>query len=381
MIIASRFSILAAMTRTITYAGIGTLVVIGVVFAARPVQRRFNELRSEQALISGDTGDVMASATYQRFKARREAIAAMRSALLAMAAAESTFVADSGRPTSSFLGRYAFPNGRYNLGPTVEIQRDRWIARTGNSHTSIQCTLTAMLDTVTWRYHPGAPVCAGWTAAESLAIANDTAHQYGYIPAPEAPPTPVEPHKRLDWGPVNNTPPRMPFIRKETCEGEGCTITGTWAACSTVVARADKRLDAASVFTIHPRERFTALTADLHVLEPGIVAFRRPFTTTIPIDEAGLVDITFSPADTLFVLNYLGEGAVVWRYRGSTMRGDMFWADRPPAARDTFGLVRPGKTVWWVRVRNTTGQEGWIVGDYDKMATGGYMDEIERCLR
>jgi len=211
---------------------IGTLVVIGVVFAARPVQRRFNELRSEQALISGDTGDVMASATYQRFKARREAIAAMRSALLAMAAAESTFVADSGRPTSSFLGRYAFPNDRYNLGPTVEIQRDRWIARAGNNHTTIQCTLTAMLDTVTWRYHPGVPVCAEWTAGDSF---------------------------------------------------------------------------------------------------------------------------------TLFVLNYLGEGAVVWRYRGSRMRGDMFWdPHRSPASRDTFGLVRPAKTVWWVRIRNATGQEGWI---------------------
>ncbi len=173
----------------------------------------------------------------------------------------------------------------------------------------------------------------------------------------------------------------MPFIRKETCEGEGCTITGTWAACSTVVARADKRLDAGSVFTIHPGERFAALTADLHVLEPGIVVFRRPFTATLPIDEAGLVDITFTPADTLFVLNYLGEGEFVWRYRGSTMRGDMFWdPDAPPASSDRFGLVRPAKTVWWVRARNATGREGWIVGDDAKLATGGYMDEVERCL-
>ena len=117
-------------------------------------------------------------------------------------------------------------------------------------------------------------------------------------------------------------------------------------------------------------------------LEPGIVVFRRPFTITIPIDEAGLVDITFVPADTLFVLNYLGEGAVVWRYRGSTMRGDMFWdpAERPDS-RDTVGLLRSAKTVWWVRARTATGQEGWIVGDYARMATGGYMDEIERCLR
>jgi hypothetical protein len=368
------------MNRAIIYAMIGTLVVMGVVFGAGPIQRRFRELRSDQALIRADTGDVMASATYQRFKARRDALAAMRSALLAMAVSESMFVADSGRPTIFFLGQYSFPNDRSNLGPTVEIQRDRWIAKIGNVHTSMQCTMTAMLDTVTWRYHPGVPVCAEWTAQDSLAIANDTAHRHGDIPAPQAPPPPVVQHKRLDWGPVNNTPPRMPVIRQGTCQGEGCAISGTWAACSTLVARADKRLDAASVFTIHPRERFTAVTTDLHVLEPGIVVFRRPFTITIPIDEAGLVDITFMPADTLFVLNYIGEGEVVWRYRGSTMVGDMFWDPREsPAASDSFGLARPAKTVWWVRVRNATGHEGWIVGDYTKMATGGYMDEIERC--
>lgn len=370
------------MKRGILYLVVAAMIVAGVLMAATPLRHRVRELAADLKIINADTGDVMASATYQRFKARRDAIAAMRSGLLAMATAESAFVADSGRPTSVFLGRYAFPNDRYNLGPTIEIQRDRWIGRTGNSLTTMQCTLTAMLDTVTNRYHAGEPVCAGWTVAESLAIANDTAHQYGYVPPPpEAPPAPAVPHKRLDWGPVNNTPPRMPIIRKETCEGEGCTIKGSWAACSAVVAREDKRLDAASVFTIHPRERFTALTADLHVLEPGIVVFRRPFTTTILIDEVGLVDITFVPADTLFVLNDLGEAEVVWRYRGGTMHSEMFWDPRGPRApSDTFGLVRPAKKVWWVRVRNASGQEGWIVGDYAKMATGGYMDEIERCL-
>lgn len=124
------------------------------------------------------------------------------------------------------------------------------------------------------------------------------------------------------------------------------------------------------------------MTADLHVLEPGIVVFRRPFTATIPIDEAELVDITFTPADTLFVLNDLGEGHFVWRYRGSTLRGEVFWdPDEPLASTDTVALVRPARTVWWVRVRNAAGQQGWIVGDYAKMATGGYMDEIERCTR
>jgi len=48
---------------------------------------------------------------------------------------------------------------------------------------------------------------------------------------------------------------------------------------------------------------------------------------------------------------------------------------------DTAVLVRRPNTTRWVHARNAAGQEGWIVFDYQKMATGGYMDEIERCLR
>ncbi|HXO86818.1 MAG TPA: hypothetical protein VN803_14950, partial [Gemmatimonadales bacterium] len=159
----------------IVYGVVAAMIVAGVLLAATPLRHRVRELAADLEIINADTGDVMAGATYQRFKARRDAIATMHSALLAMAAAESAFVADSGRPTNTFLGPYAFPNDRSNLGPTIEIQRDRWIARIGNTHTTMQCTLTAMLDTVTERYHPGVPVCAEWTAGDSFAIANDTA--------------------------------------------------------------------------------------------------------------------------------------------------------------------------------------------------------------
>ena len=66
------------------------------------------------------------------------------------------------------------------------------------------------------------------------------------------------------------------------------------------------------------------------------------------------------------------------------MVGEQFWGSesaRPLTPGMTYALVRPTKTLWWVRVRNTPGQEGWIVGDTRKMATGGYMDEIERCTQ
>lgn len=181
------------------------LLVVAVLLGG-PGCKKTKELRADLDRVRADTGDVMSSATYQRFAVRREAVAAMKADLRSLAAAESAFVADSGRATVNPPRSYWSAKGSGNSA-TIRIERDRWVANMSNVHTSMSCSLTALLDTVTWRYHPGVPVCAGWTPGESLAIANDTAHQYGYIPSPEVPPAPAMPHKRLDWGPANNTPP------------------------------------------------------------------------------------------------------------------------------------------------------------------------------
>src|SRR6267378_4781223 len=165
------------MKRAIIFV-VAAVVLVGLAAATRSLRQRVSETAADLKLINGDTGDVMASATYQRFAARREGVAAMRAMLLSVAAAESAFVADSGRPTAMLMteGRYAFVNDKSNLGPYIEIHRDRWVAKTGNLHSSISCTLTAMLDSTTldsikWRYHAGEPACVGW-AAESTALAN-----------------------------------------------------------------------------------------------------------------------------------------------------------------------------------------------------------------
>ncbi len=165
------------MKRAIIYV-VAAVVLVGLAAAIRRLRQRVSETTADLKLIKADTGDVMASATYQRFAARREGVAAMRAMLLSVAAAESAFVADSGRPTAMLMteGRYAFVNDKSNLGPYIEIHRDRWVAKTGNLHSSISCTLTATLDSTTldsikWRYHAGEPICIGWTA-ESTALVN-----------------------------------------------------------------------------------------------------------------------------------------------------------------------------------------------------------------
>lgn len=389
------------MSRGFIYAVIGALVVLGVVLAAGPIQRRFNEMRSDQALVSGDTGDVMASATYQRFKASREAITAMREDLRRLAQAESAFIADSGRPTTDVPG-YA-PRGRGNIGPTIQIKQDRWIGTMTNSHTTAQCQVTGMLDTAGRQQGSADVDCYGWAAVESTwAVARreeasravppapvapepDQPSAPPALPAPPAPSAPPTPRPHRDWGPVNNTPPPMPWVIKNECPGEYCAF-GRWAACSTVVVRRDKRVQAQLAFTIQPGEDFTALTGDVHVDVPGMVVFRRPYSNPANPEGDQVDSIRFTPADTLYVLNAIGEGFLMWYYRGRAALGYQFWIGdvfHPGEAEpgDAAIMIRSPHENWWVRVRNRAGQEGWIVYDGRRVAQDNRMDELSRCLR
>ncbi len=275
------------MGRPIMSVVAALIVVTGVALGVARLRERARGVAADVKLIRGDTGDVMASATYQRFAARRQAVAIMKTALKSLAAAESTALANA--------------------------------------------------------YVPVNPV-----------------------PESQAPADPLRaPRHHRDWGPVNNTPPPMPYIVKNACDGEGCLRPGTWAACGDVAALREKGLDAPMVFTIHGGEKFTALAIDLHVDVPGMVVFRHAISNP-PGREGNQVDsIAFTPSDTLYLLNSLGEGDWVWWFRGKLGQGYQFW-------RDTAVLVRRPTTIHWVRARNTAGQEGWIVFDYEKLG---------RCVR
>jgi len=363
------------MKQGIVYAVGAVIVVAGLAAAIPPLRHRVRQVAADFKIINADTGDVMSSATYQRFAARRQAVAVMKAALKSVAAAESMFVADSGRPTTSFMGRYAFTNDKSNLGPSIEIQRDRWVAKVSNIHTDMTCSLTAMVDpatfdSITWRYQIGEPGCVGWSAAESTALANAPV-PINPTPEPDSPANPLRaPRQHRDWGPVNNTPPPMPYIVKNACDGEGCLRPGTRAACSDVAALREKRLDAPGAFTIRGGEKFSALAIDLHVDAPGMVVFRQAMSNPPGREGEQIDSIAFTPSDTLYLLNSLGEGDWVWWFRGQLGQGYQFWRDihqEGPAV-----LVQRPKAIRWVRARNAAGQEGWIVYDYEKLG---------RCVR
>ena len=380
------------MNRAIIYAVIGTLVVMGVVFGAGPIQRRFRELRSDQALISGDTGDVMASATYQRFQARREAIIAMREDLRRLVSAESAFIADSGRPTTVLLPPYGFAAARGNLGPTIQIKPDRWIGTMTSNSTTMMCQVTSLYDTIRMRYGPGQIDCLGESAVDSAwAVAQREAAAEPPPPPPLAPepvpepdtmPAVPRPRPHRNWGPVNNKPPPMPWIVENECPGEYCSL-GRWAACSTITAFPGKQRSRPA-FELHSGEEFTALKGDLHVEVPGLVVFRDTVSNP-PIEHEGDDSIQFTPVDTLYLLDDMSEGYLHWWYRGRAAVGYQFWYDRPdkdlaPHPAAPVALIRRTKSVWWVRVRNARGREGWVEYDWRKMARDDRMDELSRCL-
>lgn len=372
------------MKRGLLAALVVLVVVAGVLLAVPRLRQRAHDVASDLKLIQGDTGDVMASANYQRYAARREAVENMRAGLRSIAAVESAFVADSGRPTSTLLpeGRYAFTTDPANL-ISIEVKRDRWVAQARNTHTSMSCSVTAMLDTTTWRYHPAEPVCAEWTA-ESIAIATAPAPQpAGQDQPPQPRVVDLVSHPR----PVNNTPPPMPWIQEGICPGRDCTF-GQWTACSTIVATRDKRHNSPAVFTLRRGEEFTAMTGDVHVSKPGLVVFRGTFSTVLEKQDAAgpvVTIIRFTPADTLYPLLNLADRQMVLWFHGAADTGADFWRPDPavyrPDALRASKLIESPTTTWWIRIRNSGGQEGWAVYDFDKMWTAGSKDNLNTCQR
>ena len=77
------------MGRPIMHVVAALIVVAAVGLGVVRLRDRARGVAADINLIRGDTGDVMASATYQRFAVRREAVHDMQAALLHVAHAES----------------------------------------------------------------------------------------------------------------------------------------------------------------------------------------------------------------------------------------------------------------------------------------------------
>ena len=156
-----------------------------------------------------------------------------------------------------------------------------------------------------------------------------------------------------------NRPPSVPIVIKDVCPFEGCEF-GEWLTCDTLRAFTEASDTPKPAFMLHRGDRFTALTGDVHIAQAGMVVFHR----NVAVDEEDEVNFVFTPADTLYPLLATGEGYGSWYFRGKERPGVFFFGNGHEAESRPergYSVVRPIKSVWWVKLRTKDGREGWFV--------------------
>jgi hypothetical protein len=128
-----------------------------------------------------------------------------------------------------------------------------------------------------------------------------------------------------------NPAPPMPWIARNECPGEGCSL-GKWSACSVLVVRREPRQAASVAFTLNRGDRFVAEAGDVYITAPGMVVFRDTGTITQSYEWSPPLPkertYRFSPSDTLYLLNTLAEGYFVWWLHGRADTGMFFWRSK-----------------------------------------------------
>lgn len=149
----------------------------------------------------------------------------------------------------------------------------------------------------------------------------------------------------------------LPYVVDPACPGEGCEY-GRWLACDSVRLLAAPESGGVTVAWLERDQWFE--------VESGLVAVRQPATYVAhrPIrdDSVGWESwLPMSPSDTLYVLDYLGEGFHnVW-WRDSIQVSFQFWlGQRPDTVHPALELIQPGITEFWAATLTSDGELGWF---------------------
>jgi len=152
--------------------------------------------------------------------------------------------------------------------------------------------------------------------------------------------------------------PAMPFEDAGACPFECCAYR-EWIARERVAVRSARRAGAPAVFTINKGDRVQAITGIVVTTRAGRVQFRRPENLS-----TNLGPLQVQPGETLYLLTNRGEGETAAWFKGqfyNAIEGSAFFysdcADRPGTCNGT--ILEWPQFVWWARVRNSKGVEGW----------------------
>ncbi len=151
----------------------------------------------------------------------------------------------------------------------------------------------------------------------------------------------------------------LPHRVEPACPGEGCAY-GTWLACDSVPLYRSPWDPSEVAGYLVPDRPFEVGTGMVVVDVPEVVLVTRP-TPRISFEEDG---VTFQPGDTLYVLDYLGEGFFNAWYIDAILETEVFWpwADFFAASDFEYGgeVIQNGSASFWVQTTDSEGSEGWV---------------------
>jgi hypothetical protein len=167
----------------------------------------------------------------------------------------------------------------------------------------------------------------------------------------------------------------MQFPRRvqPACPGEGCAY-GAWLACDSIPLYESP--DEASSWRgyLAPDQTFEVSSGAVIVGAPTVVVVTRPTPQYSFLEDSR----TFSPGDTLYVLDYLGEGFFNAWYADSILEVDVFWPWEAffPADDYEYGgeVIQPGSSEFWVQTVGASSSEVWLRADAGGLAAPNVFD-------
>ena len=157
---------------------------------------------------------------------------------------------------------------------------------------------------------------------------------------------------------VAQAAPAEPYVVKGACPFECCRY-GPWVTRVSIPVYSRERGKGRPLFRLSAGDTVNAITGNVHVVRVGRAAVYR----SLPENWTEYDSLPSpAPGDTVYVLDYGGEGYWQYWYRGRTGTGPEFW--EPQSRHDTLAppakLIRKPVSEWWVRVTTATGREGWL---------------------
>jgi hypothetical protein len=172
----------------------------------------------------------------------------------------------------------------------------------------------------------------------------------------------------------------MPYVDHGACPFECCTYRD-WTAEMKLTAYEshDPNSRGRVIFTLAPGERVTATTGLVRTTVAGEVTVTSATTVDVlshqsPMNAAE--KLALEPGERVYLLAPRGEGWMSGWYRGRVLdefdaNGFGRPADCARRQKCTGTIDRAPEFDWWARVRNATGQIGWVLIPRGKRAFSG----------